>query len=98
MQLVAKAFPQQAAIEKVVEVATDFWRTHPHKHIAIHCAYGEELAAGFHLVEASPGLSCRQHTGQGSHACLTGTCCAAALTLHHVLPVTLLCEGLSTSS
>ena len=65
MQLVAKAFPQQAAIEKVVEVATDFWRTHPHKHIAIHCAYGEEPAAG---------LNCSRH----HQACPAGSTPAKA--------------------
>ena len=45
LQLVAKAFPQPEAVERVVEVASDFWRLHPDKHIAIHCAYGKPWTA-----------------------------------------------------
>lgn len=41
MQLVAKVFPQQDAINKVIRTAQDFWSKHPDEHIAIHCAYGE---------------------------------------------------------
>ena len=57
LQLVAKAFPQQAAVDKVAEVATEFWRAHPHKHIAIHCAYGE-AAASLQLQSAAGRNRC----------------------------------------
>ena len=45
LQLVAKAFPHQAAIDRVIELANTFWREHPDQHIAIHCAYGALLHA-----------------------------------------------------
>ena len=61
LQLVAKAFPQQAAVNKVAEVATKFWRTHPHKHIAIHCAYGEAAAS------CQPAATCACICGPDAH-------------------------------
>ncbi|KAK9809706.1 hypothetical protein WJX73_007721 [Symbiochloris irregularis] len=40
IHLVAKVFPQQGDIDKVVDTARAFWRDRPAEHIAIHCAYG----------------------------------------------------------
>lgn len=38
--LVAKVFPTQQAVNKVVEKAEAYWGEHPNHCIAIHCAYG----------------------------------------------------------
>lgn len=41
LQLVAKAFPGRGSITQVIKTARSYWRQHPDKYIAIHCAYGE---------------------------------------------------------
>jgi hypothetical protein len=43
LQLVAKVFPTQQAVNKVVEKAEAYWGEHPNHCIAIHCAYGEAM-------------------------------------------------------
>eukprot|EP00884_Botryococcus_braunii_P013253 jgi/Botrbrau1/21929/Bobra.0249s0053.2 len=40
VQLVAKVFPSEEAINEVKKIATDFWARHPDQYIAIHCAFG----------------------------------------------------------
>ena len=39
-QLIAKVLPSREAINEVERIAKSFWREHPEKFIAIHCAYG----------------------------------------------------------
>ena len=40
MQLIAKVFPTQHAVNRVIELADRFWSEQPDQYIAIHCAYG----------------------------------------------------------
>lgn len=41
LQLVAKVFPSQKALEKVKKAVAEYWDRHPDRYIAIHCAYGK---------------------------------------------------------
>ena len=43
-QLIAKIFPEQQAVNKVVEKAERFWEGSPDLYIGIHCAYGETFS------------------------------------------------------
>ena len=47
VQLVAKIFPAQQAVNKVVEKAERFWGDYPNLYIGIHCAYGKLLLVYF---------------------------------------------------
>ncbi len=43
VQLVAKVFPDQAQVDQVIDLAEKYWADNPTCHIAIHCAYGEQV-------------------------------------------------------
>ena len=44
IQLVAKVFPDQAQVDQVIDLAEKYWADNPTRHIAIHCAYGEQVS------------------------------------------------------
>ena len=44
VQLVAKVFPDQAQVDQVIDLAEKYWADNPTRHIAIHCAYGEQFS------------------------------------------------------
>ena len=45
VQLVAKVFPDQAQVDEVIDLAEKYWAANPTRHIAIHCAYGEQVSS-----------------------------------------------------
>ena len=60
MQLVAKIFPAQQAVNKVVEKAERFWEENPSQYIGIHCAYGKLISwiCAFRTDGAQSYLAC----------------------------------------